>query len=194
MNDLNGLNYLLKAKSKTVVEKCLNITFVTRNSTEGKEACLELFQNSLEINSDEAEFLHSSVLSCISKSIVNNNFEEFEKYIEKYGNNINNKLKQLIIQIVKTQFEAWREAAIGSRISMPRLVDFDWTISLKKSSNEVHKMNEPCAIMSLTIEDELTSIKDMPRTNITNFELSREALQTLIDGYSKIRDQLSKMK
>jgi len=33
--------------------------------------------------------------------------------------------------------ESWKEAAIQSRISLPRLTDFDWTLQLMKSSNEV---------------------------------------------------------
>ena len=194
MNNLDGLNSLLKAKSKTIVEKCLNLTYLTRHITSGKDSCIENFQSILEINSEEADLLFISLLNCISISLKYGNIEDFSAYLEKYGPSVNVKLKQLIIQIIGNQLDSWKEAAAINRISIPKLVDFNWTINLKKSSNEVLKMNEPCALVSLTIEKEVTNINEIPDNDLTEFELSREALQTVLEGFAKIKDQLAKMK
>ncbi len=48
--------------------------------------------------------------------------------------------------------------------------------------------------MSLQVEDIATTTKSLPDTRQVQFELSREALETMIDGLGKIRDQLGAMK
>ena len=54
-------------------------------------------------------------------------------------------------------------------------------------------MQRPSVIVALNVEDQPTNINEMPNTRTVEFELSREALETVIDGLGKIRDQLSKM-
>ena len=91
-----------------------------------------------------------------------------------------------------------------------RYIDIDWNIRIKKSSNEIKAMHVPTAIIELQIEDNNnntipTSLIYNPTTTTTNsnsiinikkvdFELSKEALGTMLDGLGKIRDQLSLMK
>ncbi len=48
--------------------------------------------------------------------------------------------------------------------------------------------------MSLQVEDIPESTINLPKNQTINFELSREALETMIDGLGKIRDQLKNMK
>ena len=55
-------------------------------------------------------------------------------------------------------------------------------------------MQVPTVLMSLTVESLPTSTTAMPDTQQIKFELSREALETMIDGFGKIRDQLNSMK
>jgi hypothetical protein len=54
-------------------------------------------------------------------------------------------------------------------------------------------MSVPAVMVSLTVEDQASNVREMPQCQDVQFELSREALETVIDGLSKIRDQLSKM-
>ncbi len=54
-------------------------------------------------------------------------------------------------------------------------------------------MSVPSVMVSLTVEDQVNSVFTMPQCQDVQFELSREALETVIDGLSKIREQLSKM-
>ncbi len=54
-------------------------------------------------------------------------------------------------------------------------------------------MQRPSVIVALNVEDQPTNINEMPNMRTVEFELSREALETVIDGLGKIRDQLSKM-
>jgi hypothetical protein len=54
-------------------------------------------------------------------------------------------------------------------------------------------MQKPNVIVALNIEDQPTSSGQLPSTRTVEFEMNREALETVIDGLGKIRDQLSKM-
>lgn len=52
----------------------------------------------------------------------------------------------------------------------------------------------PSILMSLQVEDAPVTTKSLPDTRQVQFELSREALETMIDGLGKIRDQLASMR
>jgi hypothetical protein len=54
-------------------------------------------------------------------------------------------------------------------------------------------MQRPNVVVALNVEEQPTNVNQMPSTRIVEFELSREALETVIDGLGQIRDQLSKM-
>jgi COMM domain containing 9 len=55
-------------------------------------------------------------------------------------------------------------------------------------------MQIPSVIMSLHIETTPSTTIEMPQVEAVHVEMSREALETMIDGLGKIRDQLSAMK
>jgi hypothetical protein len=78
-------------------------------------------------------------------------------------------------------------------VSLPKLVDIDWTLHVKKSSSQVSRMKVPVALVGFQIEDQPTTSASLPETRRVDFELSREALSTMLDGLGKIRDQLSAM-
>jgi hypothetical protein len=48
--------------------------------------------------------------------------------------------------------------------------------------------------MSLQVENLPENANHLANNQTINFELSREALETMIDGFGKIRDQLKNMK
>lgn len=43
----------------------------------------------------------------------------------------------------------------------------------------------------LQVQDQATSVDHMPGTTSINFELTKQTLDTMLDGLGKIRDQLS---
>ncbi len=58
---------------------------------------------------------------------------------------------------------------------------------------QISSMHAPSVIMALTVEDSPSRSDELPDCQTIDFELSREALETVIDGLGKIRDQLSLM-
>lgn len=55
-------------------------------------------------------------------------------------------------------------------------------------------MQIPSVIMSLNIESAPVYTGGMSELETVDVEMSREALETMIDGLGKIRDQLNNMK
>ncbi len=55
-------------------------------------------------------------------------------------------------------------------------------------------MNVPSVLLELAVERQPTRTDEVPGTEKVAMELSRETLETLLDGLGKIRDQLSAMK
>ena len=54
-------------------------------------------------------------------------------------------------------------------------------------------MHVPAVLVELQVEDQPSCTDEIPNVTKINFELSREALETMLDGLSKISDQLSAM-
>lgn len=150
------------------------------------------------------------MLECIRVTLTSGSLEDLAELFKTHGKDVDPKLKKLLGQVrvilftVRPSFtltiqtftnllDTWKESAALNRVSLPRLVDFDWTLHMKKASNEIANMNTPSVIMALTIENAPTSVHELPDCQTIDFELSREALETVIDGLGKIRDQLSLM-
>ena len=60
--------------------------------------------------------------------------------------------------------------------------------------HKIPAMNVPSVLLELAVERQPTRTDEMPGTEKVAMELSRETLETLLDGLGKIRDQLSAMK
>lgn len=58
---------------------------------------------------------------------------------------------------------------------------------------QISTMHAPSVIMALTVEGAPNRVDSLPDCTVVDFELSREALETVLDGMGKIRDQLSLM-
>jgi hypothetical protein len=190
---LSPLNHLLKATSKTTVEKCLNLSFITRS--EDTTSTIKAINTLLEIESlDEASQLHEALLSCIQIALSTGSVDALAELFTTEGADVDPKLKQLVGKTIANSLDDWKEAAAFNRVSLPRLVDFDWTLHLIKASNEVSTINnQQSVVMSLLVEEQQTSARQLPDIRTVDFELSREALETVIDGLGKIRDQLGRM-
>ncbi|KAK2569004.1 COMM domain-containing protein 9 [Acropora cervicornis] len=72
-----------------------------------------------------------------------------------------------------------------------QLVDFDWRVDVKTSSNAISRMSMPTCIMQLQVQENAAEKNAMPAVRRLNVELTKEKLDTMLDGLGKIRDQLS---
>jgi hypothetical protein len=198
---LLGLNHLLGTPSKAAVEKCLNIVFASRN--EPPQFAIELIMETMSLGQKEAQEAFDALQACIAAVVEEGTIADLKALFdaaEAEGVSVNGKLKQLIGQILNGKSAVLVEASAFSRPSLPLLLDMDWYIDMKKSSNVVNSMNIPSVSVQLLvsgIEDNTSSNSDSDSANNTlqtiSVDFSKESLNTMIDGLTKIKDQLRKM-
>ena len=104
-------------------------------------------------------------------------------------------LAGLFGKIIGAHLPEWREQALSNpHISAPKLLDFDWRIDHKRSSNFLTRMSVPTVILDMKIQQQPKVQGMIPGVDDIQFELPKEALATMLDGLCKIRDQLSSIK
>uniref|UniRef100_A0A8B9MQU1 COMM domain containing 9 n=1 Tax=Accipiter nisus TaxID=211598 RepID=A0A8B9MQU1_9AVES len=91
----------------------------------------------------------------------------------------------------KRSSSAWRNEAQASQISLPRLVDMDWRVDIKTSSDSISRMAVPTCLLQLKIQEDVALCGNSPVVSALTVELSKETLDTMLEGLGRIRDQLS---
>jgi hypothetical protein len=76
-------------------------------------------------------------------------------------------------------------------VSLPRLIDFDWSVNIKSASDTVAGMAVPTCLVQMKVQSTPETTREMAEVQSVNVEFSKETLDTMLDGLSKIRDQLS---
>eukprot|EP00472_Partenskyella_glossopodia_P005284 CAMPEP_0197518128 /NCGR_PEP_ID=MMETSP1318-20131121/3257_1 /TAXON_ID=552666 /ORGANISM="Partenskyella glossopodia, Strain RCC365" /LENGTH=158 /DNA_ID=CAMNT_0043068225 /DNA_START=38 /DNA_END=514 /DNA_ORIENTATION=+ len=100
-------------------------------------------------------------------------------------------LKILLANSIADFLPSWRESCVNNIVSPPKLLDFDWRVDIASSSNVLSRMLVPSVLVEMTLQDEATHHREMAGTRNVQFELSKEALGTLVKSLGKIRDQLA---
>nr|XP_022315394.1 COMM domain-containing protein 9-like isoform X2 [Crassostrea virginica] len=100
-------------------------------------------------------------------------------------------LRDLITKIALDNMNNWKNHSISTQVSLPRLVDFDWRVDTKMASESVSRMSVPTCILQMKVQENQSEVSTTPEVHNVNVELSKETLDTMLDGLSKIRDQLS---
>ncbi|TSK13522.1 COMM domain-containing protein 9 [Bagarius yarrelli] len=80
-----------------------------------------------------------------------------------------------------------------NKVSLPRLADLEWRVDMKLASDSVSRMAVPTCMLNMKIQDEGNISGGGGSTNESSVtvELSKETLETMLDGLGRIRDQLS---
>ncbi|KAM6937373.1 COMM domain-containing protein 9 [Xenentodon cancila] len=182
--DFSNLQLLLKAPSKDAVRD----VFVqshrgpSRRLTDGIAA-------TFSISAAQAAQLVQS-LHTLSHHVVFHNLSSPEQILAIFPESFHSSLKNLITKILLENSPVWRTEALSHQISLPQLKDMDWRVDLVTGSDSVSRMSVPTCLMQLKMEDPSLSAGLEPTSTVT-VELSRESLETILDGLGRIRDQLS---
>ncbi|XP_077425264.1 COMM domain-containing protein 9 isoform X2 [Vanacampus margaritifer] len=83
--------------------------------------------------------------------------------------------------------EAWRTDAVGGQTSLPQLKAVDWRVDVVSSSDALRRMCVPACLVHFETED----VVGEDCVSVATVELSRESLDTMLDGLGRIRDQLA---
>ncbi|XP_061466780.1 COMM domain-containing protein 9 [Rhineura floridana] len=183
-----ALQILLKASSKDVIRQLCQECF--SSSVSGSDKLIENTCSSLSIAPNEANQLIRS-LHNLTRHTVYHGLSSPEEILALFPEGFHQNLKNLLTKIILENVSAWRNEALASQISLPRLVDMDWRVDIKTSSDNISRMAVPTCLLQLKIqEDAVLCGNDFPTSALT-VELNKQTLDTMLDGLGRIRDQLS---
>ncbi|XP_045681328.1 COMM domain-containing protein 9 isoform X2 [Phyllostomus hastatus] len=116
-----------------------------------------------------------------------------EAVLALFPENFHQNLKNLLTRIILEHISTWRTEAQASLISLPRLVDLDWRVDIKTASDSISRMAVPTCLLQMKVQEDPSLCGDKPFVSAVTVELSKETLDTMLDGLGRIRDQLSAM-
>ncbi|XP_071601124.1 COMM domain-containing protein 9 [Heliangelus exortis] len=183
-----ALHSLLKAPSKEAVRQLCRECFSSQPGDLGPLA-LRLCPG-LAAGPEEAEEL-GAALHSLTRHVVYRGFTRAEDILALFPENFHQNLKNLLTKILLENISAWRNEAQASQISLPRLVDMDWRVDIKTSSDSIGKIAVPTCLLQLQIQEDVALCGNSPVVSALTVELSKETLDTMLEGLGRIRDQLS---
>ncbi|XP_043119206.1 COMM domain-containing protein 9 isoform X2 [Puntigrus tetrazona] len=182
-----SLQLLLKAPSKDAVRQICTESFPVGASK--NQSTVERTANALSVSSSEAMQLLTA-FHMLSHHVVYQSLTSPEQIQSIFPESFHSNLKNLITKIILENSVAWRNEALSSQISLPKLVDLEWRVDMKTASDSLSRMAVPTCLLQMKLQD-TPCISGSPSESTVTMELSKETLDTMIDGLGRIRDQLS---
>ncbi|NXG44781.1 COMD9 protein, partial [Psilopogon haemacephalus] len=146
--------------------------------------------SSLAVSPAEAEQLVPALHS-LTRHIVYRGLVRAEDILALFPETFHQNLKNLLTKIILENISAWKNEAQESQISLPRLVDMDWRVDIQTSSESISRMAVPTCLLQLKIQEDVALCGNSPVVSALTVELSKETLDTMLEGLGRIRDQLS---
>ncbi|XP_069594763.1 COMM domain-containing protein 9 isoform X1 [Ranitomeya imitator] len=184
----SSLQLLLKASSKDAVQKLCRDSFP--RSAVGSVQMVGSVSSSLSVTAEEASQVIQAVHS-LTRHLVYRGLTSAEQISSVFPHDFHQNLKNLLTKIILENISAWRSDVQNTSISLPRLVDMDWRVDIKTSSDSVTRMAVPTCLLKMKIQEDPGLCGLEPATSSLTMELSKETLDTMLDGLGRIRDQLS---
>ncbi|XP_016125331.1 COMM domain-containing protein 9 [Sinocyclocheilus grahami] len=181
-----ALQLLLKAPSKDAVRQ-----ICTESYPAGAFKCQSIVEktaNALSVSNSEAMQLLTA-FHMLSHHAVYQNLTSPEQILSIFPESFHSNLKNLITKIILENSVTWRNEALSGQISLPKLVDLEWRVDMKTASDSLSRMAVPTCLLQMKLQD--TPCSGSPSESTVTMELSKETLDTMIDGLGRIRDQLS---
>ncbi|KXJ18130.1 COMM domain-containing protein 9 [Exaiptasia diaphana] len=183
------LNLLLKAKSKDIVRNLIEDGFLYRASNV-PSSVVKAASGLLSVELSEAEELMNSIVTLVQVTLYHSTADP-QEISKVFPDGFHKNLRDLLSRIIAEKIQSWRSSSINDQVSLPHLLDFDWRVDVKTSSDAITRMSIPTCIMQLKVEENAKCKEAMPTLHCVNVELTKEKLDTVLDGLGKIRDQLS---
>uniref|UniRef100_A0A671N848 COMM domain containing 9 n=1 Tax=Sinocyclocheilus anshuiensis TaxID=1608454 RepID=A0A671N848_9TELE len=130
-------------------------------------------------------FIHLQLLTAFHmlSHHVYQNLTSPEQILSLFPESFHSNLKNLITKILLKNSVTWRNEALSSQSECEI-----WRVDMKTASDSLSRMAVPTLQMKL---QDTPCISGGPSESTVTMELSKETLDTMIDGLGRIRDQLS---
>uniref|UniRef100_A0A8C7QBY2 COMM domain-containing protein n=2 Tax=Oncorhynchus TaxID=8016 RepID=A0A8C7QBY2_ONCMY len=176
-----------KAPSKDAVRQLCADSFPSGAPESWRLA--ESTAGTLSVSAIEAKELIAA-LHTLSHHILFHNLTAPEQILVLFPKSFHPSLKILITKIMLEHSPTWRNEALSNQISLPHLVEMDWRVDMKTASDSVSRMAVPTCLVHMKVEDS-SCLRGSGALSSVTVELSKETLDTMLDGLGRIRDQLS---
>ncbi|XP_066557108.1 COMM domain-containing protein 9 [Amia ocellicauda] len=182
-----SLQLLLKASSKEVVRQLFQESFPSA-AVESRRL-IDSAAGSLSVTTEEAQQVLRA-LHTLSHHVVFHGLASPEQILAVFPESFHSSLKNLLTKILLEHSPTWRNEAVSNQISLPQLVDMDWRVDIKTASDSMNRMAVPTCLVQMKVQDD-PSLRGPAALSTVTLELSKETLDTMLDGLGRIRDQLS---
>lgn len=185
-DEQGGLDVLLGLSSRGQLEKCVRLCLVPEHEIP-HESIIKSMQRTLK--TEDVEDAVVALRACVKGILAMGP----ESYFASLKVPINIKLQEVLTEIMSSRLTEWKDAALMG-LSLPRLLHHDWTVHRQAASSTVQQMNVPVILVRLKVEGKPQRLGVIPPVREVDFELSSEALETMLDGMNKIKDQLVRLR
>ncbi|KAJ3430760.1 comm domain-containing protein [Anaeramoeba flamelloides] len=180
---------LLKAPSPKYITDLIDQFFFARleaSSIPNKEQIIK----ELEINENKFYELQVSVYDLINDSLYHNlkTSEKIEKQL--FPQKFHGKLRSLLSSHISTSLEKWHKLCKSKYLTLPKLISFDWRVDVKSASDLTSTLSAPVVLLEMKVQEPPEFVGLMPKIKTVNVELTKERLQTMLDGLVRINEQL----
>ncbi|KAI7804362.1 COMM domain-containing protein 9 [Triplophysa rosa] len=183
----SALQLLLKAQSKDAVRQICAESYPA--AALKSQYLVENTANVLSVSNDEAIRVLTA-FHALSHHVVYHNLTSPDQILHVFPESFHSNLKNLITKIILENSVTWRNEALSSQISLPKLVDMQWRVDMKTASDSLSRMAVPTCLLQMKLDDTPYNVGS-PNDSTVTVELSKETLDTMIDGLGRIRDQLT---
>mgnify|MGYP006113851891 FL=1 len=142
-------------------------------------------------NVSEGLGLSRALIECIKEALAVGSVETLVDFFKERCPSIDPKLKSLVGKTIQNFLPNWTQASSSSMLSLPKLVDHNWAVHDQTASSSVSSMQIPSVLVRLKVEEQPSMVGKLPEVQNVDFELSKESLETMLDGFGKIKTQLS---
>lgn len=189
-----AFNLMLGAPSRTAVEKCLHLTFLSLNEP-SPQVLAQALAEILSIQDSQAALqLGAALTECVLEALRAGSIEVLGPYFAERSPTLDKSLRTLLGKTVQANLLNWSSAGNATRVSLPKLVGHSWAVHQQSASSAVSSMQVPAVLVRIKVQDQPSEVGKMPEVRNEDLELSREALETMLEGFGRIRDQLSSFK
>eukprot|EP00164_Ancoracysta_twista_P010291 GFYU01015471.1.p1 GENE.GFYU01015471.1~~GFYU01015471.1.p1 ORF type:complete len:203 (+),score=55.02 GFYU01015471.1:28-609(+) len=185
--ELDALLVLAEAPGKKEVNDVIEASYRMRHGV--SSGVVEKTATALGIDSQQASAVFTQSVPLVRRALYK--CESKEDVAALFPSDFHSNLKALLSSVIATKIPSWKEASVRSQVSLPKLVDSDYRIDIKSSSNHIARMAVPTVLVDLKVQETPTSSNQVPGESNVVFELNKETLDTMLSGLGRIRDQLN---
>jgi len=186
------LAVLLEAPTKDLVQKIFTHAFLVRDDITKANVpkYVALFGKPETVGAEHVAALFAEVKTIITAALYAG-AASAEQVAAILPPGLDARLSGLVAKLMVAHLPGWREAASMSMVSLPNLVETNWRVDMKTATEHVGRMAVPAVLVDLKVRAQPTTRGVVPPVENVSFELSKEALDTMVEGLGRIRDQLS---